>query len=384
MPSNKNVYEQLMLFSEALQKNDWVDWTQFGWSEATLYRYMSELTQRYGYQCKRKGVKIHLVFKENQIHPQLKEIQPMTKFIVRTFFLLEVIGEKKEFSRRVLAKHVRGQVGKISDREIDKWCKRLLEEGYIEKRRQGRQIIYSRIENNRPSRKAWEEIANILEMNKEYLPNQEDIFKILHKFNVARLPQETPSATTIVKMITLIKEAIRMKMALVLQTKKGNQLKIVPLYLYYHIDSRQWDLKFVNNRAKVNAVHNLRIKEELIYIESQQRRMPQKKVDALYAVARNQDKRAFNKTYEKPIQVCILFEKTNYVLEKVKQKLANHGTLVEYNQSYSKFTGDIYGSGEFFKWVRGFGSSAVILQPIKERKKALESLEKILAYYKEV
>ena len=82
-----------------------------------------------------------------------------------------------------------------------------------------------------------------------------------------------------------------------------------------------------------------------------------------------------NEFESKPVRVCVRFENSANMWEKVKKELScrTKGKLYE-KKDYLYFEDDVYGISSFKKWVASYGSSAIVCEPAFLRDEIIASL----------
>lgn len=92
-----------------------------------------------------------------------------------------------------------------------------------------------------------------------------------------------------------------------------------------------------------------------------------------------------NSYYQDPVHVKIQFLNEVNVKAKVQKDLAcrTMGTLTEAADGSILYEDDIYGLDKFRSWLRGYGSSAIVLEPESLRQMMIESIRLARANYRE-
>lgn len=382
--SKVNKYRKLEWFYNQLVENEWFDLSTCEWSEGTSYRYLKELKERYGCSYTKKYNCIRLDVPADINHLRLEYYEEVTKFTLMTYFILKTIISMNGCTREELIESVYAQVAIVSVREIDKWCKRLIEEGKIKKRQIGKQIEYYPCSVNNLSEINKKEFMGILTHYSMFLPKQKNLYKLLYKLGIGNIRFQEEHTVELTRAIEVVSQAKMNDEAIIINTVNGTRMSVVALYLFYNTSKKKWYIRYVKNSIRSKTIHRIKLDAISSYDGVDKSLIDIEKQDVLYKKARAEDNITFASTYEQPVSVVVLFEKSNFVLDKAYKRLEFFGEFSDFDENYQRFEGVIFGKTEFYKWLRAFGRSALLLKPDEDKAKFIKGIEKTLSYYEGV
>ena len=164
----------------------------------------------------------------------------------------------------------------------------------------------------------------------------------------------------------------------------GRQLTVAPVQVLYNWKSGVWYLVY---RDKPPSGELQTIRLEKIYgaqATGRKHGIGKEEIVSERAEAQKKISGLFGTGMDKPTAVELIFEDCFNVMEKVWRRL---GSQVQ--ETVRLRNGDFYvrvnvtGANDFLNWVRGFGSSVMILSPEWLREKHISSARKTLAAYGE-
>ena len=386
MPSH-NRYDVLNQILEVLHRDGRVSVETLGIGHSTAFRYIKELNERFNLKICMNNGNLTAVNEVRIEKIQPLRTEPIGKGLFTKYLLLKMIDDFGPIGRSDLNIRVQQKHGEMSLREMDVHIRELIHKETIVKNAVGKEIFYCIESLMKPQLS-----ANEKEHLQDYLKNHKGKFPYTGTINRAALrfglnpslimaeDSTTGDDTTSTQVWDKLEDCCRMRQAARVYFDTGKHLCILPLYWMYHSRNQSWYLKYLLNKKNAKKIHALRLLHIREVAHEVITRPDLKTLDCLIGEEKAMEIQAFSASIESGIEWIIAFEDELSIVKRAKSRLGSNVGWTDHG-GYQSYKGIVYGKEDLMAWLRGFGSSALIVEPKQFRAEMLDSTMRVLEKY---